>query len=61
MKDAVARSVELHSEQVAFLEEMAKKYGLPDWGKAMRCLVNYARDTPDQQDTIFSEVRCLEC
>jgi hypothetical protein len=61
MKDSTAQTIELGSEQLRFLEEMARKYSLTDAGKAVRCLVNYARDTPDQLDAIFNDVRCLDC
>jgi hypothetical protein len=61
MKDASPVSIELASDQVRYLEEMARKHGLPDIGKAVRCLVNYARDTPDREADIFAEVRCLDC
>ena len=49
------------AEKVAFLEQMAATYGLPDVGKAVRCLVNYARENPDKHEAIFAEVRCLDC
>ena len=61
MKDAHACSIELESEKVAFLQKMADAYGLPDVGKAVRCLVNYARENPDKQEAIFADVRCLDC
>jgi hypothetical protein len=61
MKDASPHPIELESEKVQFLESMAAKYGLADMGKAIRCLVNYARENPDRQDDIFSEIRCLDC
>ena len=32
-----------------------------DIGKAVRCLVNYARENPDRRDDIFGEIRCLDC
>jgi hypothetical protein len=44
-----------------YLEEMAKKYSLPDAGKAVRCLINYARENPDKGAEIFDEVRCMGC
>jgi hypothetical protein len=40
---------------------MTAKYGLADVGKAVRCLVNYARENPDRLDDIFGEIRCLDC
>jgi hypothetical protein len=61
MKDNAARSIELNSAMVAYLEEVAKKYKLPDVGKAVRCLVNYSRENPDRADEIFDEVRCVDC
>jgi hypothetical protein len=51
-------TVELDPQKVEFLEEMAKKYGLPDMGKAVRCLVDHARENPDLQESIFTEIRC---
>ena len=61
MKDAAPHSVELVSEQKRFLDEMAQKYALADVGKAVRCLVNYARENPDRHEAIFREFRCLDC
>lgn len=61
MKDLQPRTIELETGKVQFLEEMAIKYGLPDIGKAVRCLVNYARENPERLDEIFDEVRCADC
>jgi hypothetical protein len=61
MKDSRACPIELESDKVKFLEEVAASYGLADIGKAVRCLINYARENPERRDEIFSEVRCLDC
>lgn len=61
MKDAQPHSIELETDKVKYLEEMAGKHGLGDIGKAVRCLVNYARENPDHEASIFGEVRCLDC
>jgi len=61
MKDLSPRTIELESEKVKFLQEVSTKYGLADIGKAVRCLVNYARENPDRHDDIFSEIRCIDC
>ena len=61
MKDYTPRPIELDSEMVAYLDDVAKKYDLPDIGKAVRCLINYARENDAKQDEIFSEVRCTGC
>jgi hypothetical protein len=30
-------------------------------GKAIRCLINYARENPDKHAEIFDDIRCLDC
>jgi hypothetical protein len=40
---------------------MVREHGLPDIGKAVRCLINYARENADRHAEIFDEVRCLDC
>ena len=61
MKDAASQTVELGTEKIAFLKEMVEVYGLPDTAKAIRCLIDYARDNPDKREAIFAEFRCLDC
>ena len=61
MKDGKPYSFELESGKVEFLEQVVRKYSLPDTGKAIRCLINYARERPDELDAIFADVRCLDC
>jgi len=55
------RAIELDASKVEFLEEMVKTYHLPDVGKAVRCLVSYARENPGQHKAIFDEIRCENC
>jgi hypothetical protein len=61
MSDRTAVSIDLKPGQREFLDDMVRKHGLEDLGKAVRCLVNYARETPEAQAEIFSQVRCLDC
>lgn len=61
MKDFRPCTIELDAAMVEFLEHVKTSHDLPDVGKAVRCLVNYARDNPEKRDEIFSDVRCLEC
>ena len=61
MKNAVSQAVELEIKKIDFLKEMVETYSLPDIAKAIRCLIDYARDNPDKRQAIFSEVRCLDC
>ncbi len=53
--------LEIKSDQVEYLQAMATKYALPDTGKAMRCLIDFARSEPEQERQIFEVVRCLGC
>ena len=61
MSDKQNHSVELKPAMVQFLAEVTKTYQLDDAGKALRCLVNYARENPDRHAEIFGDVRCLDC
>ena len=61
MKDYVAQPIDLDSEMVEYLERAVKEFSLSDMGKAVRCLINYARDNPDRRREIFDEVRCVGC
>lgn len=54
-------TVELSEGQMTYLDSMVEKYVLPDRGKAIRCLINFPRDTPAEEERIFGEVRCLDC
>jgi hypothetical protein len=61
VKDAKAYPIDLESEKVQFLEQMVSSYGLTDVGKAVRCLINYARENKDKHEEMFSEIRCTDC
>ncbi|MEE2906406.1 MAG: hypothetical protein VX527_01090 [Planctomycetota bacterium] len=61
MSDKHSLTVELSEGQLAYLDSMVEKFALPDRSKAIRCLVNFPRDTPAEEERIFGEVRCLDC
>ena len=61
MSDKQTHPVDLKPAMVQFLHEVTKSYKLDDAGKAIRCLVNYARENPDKHEEIFGEMRCLDC
>jgi hypothetical protein len=61
VKDKQSYPIEIEASKAEFLEEMARQYGLSDIGKAVRCLINYARENPDKNADIFGEVRCVDC
>ena len=61
MKNRTPHPVMLESAKVKFLEEMAKQHGLPDTGKVIRCLIDYARANPERQAEIFGEFWCYDC
>jgi hypothetical protein len=60
-KDVRPYPIELESAKMQFLEEMVQRFGLPDAGKAVRCLINYAREHPERHEEIFDQVRCEDC
>jgi len=61
MSEMETRPVRLKPAMVEYLDEVTKAYKLEDAGKAIRCLVNYARENPGKRDEIFGEMRCLDC
>ncbi len=61
MKDKQNYSIELETSMHDFLEQMVAKHKLADVSKAIRCIVNYAREETAKQDTIFGDIRCLDC
>jgi hypothetical protein len=61
MKDAQPFTVDLEADKIKFLQDVATARGLPDAAKAIRCLINYARENPDKHAEIFDEVRCIDC
>jgi hypothetical protein len=54
-------SYTLKERQQAYLVEMAKKHRLEDVSKALRCLIDFAIDSPEAEAAIFQEIRCLDC
>ena len=53
-----SREIQLKPEQAAYLDEAVKAFDLDDAGKAVRILINYARENPDKRDEIFAQVHC---
>lgn len=54
-------TLELKERQYEYLRQMTEKYHLLDESKAVRCVVNFAIDKPEQEEEIFDETRCLDC
>jgi hypothetical protein len=52
------RQIPLKPEQAAYLDEAVKAFNLDDAGKAVRILINYARENPDKREEIFSQIHC---
>ena len=61
MSDLQSHDTPLKPGQLEFLEDVARTFKLGDPAKAVRCLINYAREHPDKHDEIFGEVRCMDC
>jgi hypothetical protein len=52
---------ELNDRQHQFLGRMVEKWSLPDEGKAIRCLIDYAMHESDEEQRIFEPIRCSGC
>ena len=61
MKESTPVTIALESAKSKFLEDMAKQYDLPDTGKAIRCLIDHARENEALHKAIFGQFRCLDC
>jgi len=61
MADNVATTLELKEKQLQFLDAMAKKHNLPDRFKALRCLITFAMELSEHENSIFTEIRCTNC
>jgi hypothetical protein len=61
MKDKAMFTVELDKHMMAFLEDVAQQYELPDASKALRVLITYAMDPETERDRIFADIRCFDC
>lgn len=57
----IERRVDLEPAQLRYLETMMARYALPDVGKAVRVLVNFAMAVPEQEEPIFRKTRCRHC
>ena len=54
-------TLELKAFQVEYLQQMVDRYGLPEMGKAIRCLIDYAIEEEKLEETIFKWERCHSC
>lgn len=57
----IGREVHLEPAQLRYLEAMMARYAIPDLGKAVRVLVNFAMAAPDHEEQIFKKTRCRHC
>ncbi|WP_374449086.1 hypothetical protein [Stella sp.] len=51
---------EIYPDSLEMLAEVARRYGMADPSKALRCLLDYAA-TDGDWPAIFEEVRCRRC
>ena len=61
MAENVATTLEAKENQIEYLDAMAKKHGLPDRSKALRCLITFAMQESEHESSIFTEIRCTNC
>lgn len=61
MHDPIPLTIDLKKSQVEFLQGILKQYALPDPGKAIRVLIEFAIHHPELRDEIFSVICCRDC
>ncbi len=61
MAENLQSTLELKEKQLEYLDEMAKKHNLPDRSKALRCLITFATEQTEHENSIFTEIRCTNC
>lgn len=61
MSENVETTLELKQSQIDFLDQMQQKHNLSDRSKALRCLINFAIDQSQNEESIFTEIRCNHC
>ena len=54
------QSFDIYGDQLEWLKKMVADHGLPDEGKALRCLINYAIEDGNLEE-IFDTIRCRHC
>ena len=54
-------TLELKAFQVEYLQQMVDQYDLPEMGKAIRCLIDYAIEEEKLEEVIFKWERCHSC
>ncbi len=58
--ERVTESFELYADQIDWLKRMVEAYDLSDASKALRCLINHAREDADPAE-VFETIRCSHC
>ena len=54
-------AIELKEFQLEYLEKIVADYDIPDIGKAVRCLIDYAIEEKGKEKELFQLERCHSC
>ena len=54
-------AIELKEFQLEYLREIVANYDIPDIGKAVRCLIDYAIEEKGKEKELFRLERCHSC
>ena len=54
-------TIELKERQYEWLKKMVEKHTLADESKALRCLINFVMDETDHEESVFTDIRCMDC
>ncbi|MFK7777148.1 MAG: hypothetical protein QM501_03345 [Gimesia sp.] len=61
MSENVATTLDLKQSQIDYLDQMLQKHNLSDRSKALRCLINFAINESQNEESIFTKTRCDHC
>ncbi|MBI3451800.1 MAG: hypothetical protein HY057_03005 [Rhodospirillales bacterium] len=59
-KNKSVEALEIETDQLEWLKEMAAAYSLPDASKALRVVLDHAMMDAEEDD-IFMSIRCRRC
>ena len=61
MAENATCELELKQKQIDWLDEMTEKHDLPDRSKTVRCLITFAMEQAEHEESVFTKIRCTNC
>lgn len=61
MAEMTPKTFGLKERQLNYIRRMTEKYDLPDEGKTVRILIDFAMHETEEEERIFTVMRCSGC